>query len=120
MSEYATSNFAEDKGDIGAAIQGRQFSYLNEICAVDPIVAAKVRLTIDEMNRFCVFGPIRERKTQPGNGDSPRFNVINRIRSQKRNDIRHHQTTPLRIGLLFPNQITVFKFSFENGSVRVP
>ncbi|EMO77037.1 hypothetical protein LEP1GSC127_0225 [Leptospira kirschneri str. 200801925] len=52
MSEYATSNFAEDKGDIGAAIQGRQFSYLNEICAVDPIIAAKVRLTIDEMNRF--------------------------------------------------------------------
>ncbi|MBE8363761.1 LIC13305 family lipoprotein [Leptospira borgpetersenii] len=52
VSEYATSNFAEDRADIGAAIQGRQFSYLNEICAVDPIVAAKVRLTIDEMNRF--------------------------------------------------------------------
>lgn len=34
------------------AIQGRHFSYLNEICAVDSVVAAKVRLTIDEMNRF--------------------------------------------------------------------
>ncbi|EPG48623.1 LIC13305 family lipoprotein [Leptospira kirschneri] len=52
VSEYATSNYAEDRADVGAAIQGRQFSYLNEICAVDPIVAAKVRLTIDEMNRF--------------------------------------------------------------------
>ncbi|EMO65221.1 putative lipoprotein [Leptospira borgpetersenii serovar Pomona str. 200901868] len=52
VSEYATSNFAEDRADIGGAIQGRQFSYLNQICAVDPIVAAKVRLTIDEMNRF--------------------------------------------------------------------
>lgn len=52
VSEYATSNFAEDRAEIGAAIQGRQFSYLNQICAVDPIVAAKVRLTIDEMNRF--------------------------------------------------------------------
>ncbi|AXR60085.1 LIC13305 family lipoprotein [Leptospira mayottensis] len=52
VSEYATTNFAEDRADIGGAIQGRQFSYLNQICAVDPIVAAKVRLTIDEMNRF--------------------------------------------------------------------
>ncbi|EMO65226.1 putative lipoprotein [Leptospira borgpetersenii serovar Pomona str. 200901868] len=52
VSEYATTNFAEDRADIGSAIQGRQFSYLNEICTVDPIVAAKVRLTIDEMNRF--------------------------------------------------------------------
>ncbi|EKO23330.1 LIC13305 family lipoprotein [Leptospira interrogans] len=52
VSEYATSNYAEDRAEIGGAIQGRQFSYLNEICAVDPIVAAKVRLTIDEMNRF--------------------------------------------------------------------
>ncbi|EKR64342.1 putative lipoprotein [Leptospira weilii str. 2006001853] len=52
VSEYATSNFAEDRADVGGAIQGRQFSYLNEICAVDPIVAAKVRLTIDEMKRF--------------------------------------------------------------------
>ncbi len=52
VSEYATSNYVEDRAEIGAAIQGRQFSYLNEICAVDPIVAAKVRLTIDEMKRF--------------------------------------------------------------------
>ncbi|EMF80658.1 putative lipoprotein [Leptospira weilii serovar Topaz str. LT2116] len=52
VSEYATSNFAEDRADVGAAIQGRQFSYLNEICAVDPIVAAKARLMIEEMNRF--------------------------------------------------------------------
>ncbi|EMM72005.1 LIC13305 family lipoprotein [Leptospira weilii] len=52
VSEYATSNFAEDRADVGAAIQGRQFSYLNEICAVDPIVAAKARLMIDEMKRF--------------------------------------------------------------------
>ncbi|EMJ95226.1 hypothetical protein LEP1GSC198_0588 [Leptospira kirschneri str. JB] len=52
VSEYATSNYAEDRADVGAAIQGRQFFYLNQICAVDPIVAAKVRLTIDEMNRF--------------------------------------------------------------------
>ncbi|AVQ11351.1 Putative lipoprotein [Leptospira santarosai] len=55
VSEYATSNFAEDRADVGAAIQGRQFSYLNEICATDPIVAAKVRLTIDEMNHFWPF-----------------------------------------------------------------
>ncbi|EMY76833.1 putative lipoprotein [Leptospira weilii serovar Ranarum str. ICFT] len=52
VSEYATTNYAEDRADIGGAIQGRHFSYLNGICAVDPIVAAKVRLTIDEMNRF--------------------------------------------------------------------
>ncbi|UOG48591.1 LIC13305 family lipoprotein [Leptospira noguchii] len=52
VSEYATTNFAEDRAEIGGAIQGRHFSYLNGICAVDPIVAAKVRLTIDEMNRF--------------------------------------------------------------------
>ncbi|EKO07186.1 hypothetical protein FH593_04155 [Leptospira interrogans] len=52
VSEYATSNYAEDRADVGGAIQGRQFSYLNKICAADPIVAAKVRLTIDEMNRF--------------------------------------------------------------------
>lgn len=52
VSEYATSNYGEDRAEIGATIQGRQFSYLNEICAVDPIVAAKVRLTIDEINRF--------------------------------------------------------------------
>ncbi|EMJ91480.1 LIC13305 family lipoprotein [Leptospira alstonii] len=52
VSEYATSNFAEDRADVGAAIQGRQFSYLNKICAVDPIVAAKARLMIEEMNRF--------------------------------------------------------------------
>ncbi|EMN13525.1 hypothetical protein LEP1GSC055_0590 [Leptospira borgpetersenii str. Brem 307] len=45
VSEYATSNYGEDRADIGGAIQGRHFSYLNEICAVDPIVAAKVRLT---------------------------------------------------------------------------
>ncbi|TGM53732.1 LIC13305 family lipoprotein [Leptospira adleri] len=55
VSEYATSNFAEDRADVGGAIQGRQFSYLNEICAVDSIVAAKVRLTIDEMNRFLPY-----------------------------------------------------------------
>ncbi|AOP35640.1 hypothetical protein A0128_18405 [Leptospira tipperaryensis] len=55
VSEYSTTNFAEDRADIGAAIQGRQFSYLNEICAVDSIVAAKVRLTIEEMNRFWPF-----------------------------------------------------------------
>ncbi|EJO80540.1 hypothetical protein Q2295_16595 [Leptospira interrogans] len=59
------------------AIQGRQFSYLNEICAVDPIVAAKVRLTIDEMNRFW---PYPGAETQPGNADSLRFSVIDRIR----------------------------------------
>ncbi|TGK16389.1 LIC13305 family lipoprotein [Leptospira kmetyi] len=52
VSEYATISFAEDRAEIGGAIQGRQFSYLNEICAVDSIVAAKVRLTIDEMNHF--------------------------------------------------------------------
>ncbi|KAA1290874.1 hypothetical protein C4X99_11285 [Leptospira interrogans serovar Geyaweera] len=52
VSEYATSNYAEDRADVGAAIQGRQFSYLNKICAVDSVVAAKVRLTIDEMKRF--------------------------------------------------------------------
>ncbi|EKO96232.1 hypothetical protein KQY10_20310 [Leptospira interrogans] len=52
VSEYATSNYAEDRADVGGAIQGRQFSYLNKICAADSIVAAKVRLTIDEMNRF--------------------------------------------------------------------
>ncbi|MDI7237260.1 hypothetical protein QMM95_14405 [Leptospira santarosai] len=55
VSEYATSNFAEDRADVGAAIQGRQFSYLNEICATDPIVAAKVRLMIEQMNRFWPF-----------------------------------------------------------------
>ncbi|UZN07531.1 hypothetical protein M5D10_00640 [Leptospira santarosai] len=55
VSEYATSNFPEDRADVGAAIQGRQFSYLNEICATDPIVAAKVRLMIEEMNRFWPF-----------------------------------------------------------------
>ncbi|KXZ28202.1 hypothetical protein AYB33_05125 [Leptospira santarosai] len=55
VSEYATSNFAEDRADVGEAIQGRQFSYLNEICATDPIVASKVRLTIEEMNRFWPF-----------------------------------------------------------------
>ncbi|WP_426489547.1 LIC13305 family lipoprotein [Leptospira interrogans serovar Copenhageni] len=52
VSEYATSNYAEDRADVGGAIQGRQFSYLSKICAADSIVAAKVRLTIDEMNRF--------------------------------------------------------------------
>ncbi|PJZ40977.1 hypothetical protein CH370_14000 [Leptospira kmetyi] len=52
VSEYATLNVAEDRADIGGAIQGRHFSYLNEICAVDSVVAAKVQLTIDEMNRF--------------------------------------------------------------------
>ncbi|WP_061207166.1 LIC13305 family lipoprotein [Leptospira santarosai] len=55
VSEYATSNFPEDRADVGAAIQGRQFSYLNEICATDPIVAAKVRLMIEQMNRFWPF-----------------------------------------------------------------
>ncbi|EMO33876.1 putative lipoprotein [Leptospira santarosai str. CBC1416] len=55
VSEYATSNFAEDRADVGKAIQGRQFSYLNEICATDPIVAAKVRLMIEQMNRFWPF-----------------------------------------------------------------
>lgn len=55
VSEYSTSNFAEDRADVGGAIQGRHFSYLNEICATDPIVASKVRLTIDEMNRFWPF-----------------------------------------------------------------
>ncbi|MBM9576595.1 hypothetical protein JWG45_05445 [Leptospira sp. 201903070] len=55
VSEYATSNFAEDRADVGAVFQGRHFFYLNEICATDPIVAAKVRLTIDEMNRFWPF-----------------------------------------------------------------
>ncbi|TGK35938.1 hypothetical protein EHQ12_08320 [Leptospira gomenensis] len=55
VSEYATYNYAEDRADVGAVFQGRQFSYLNEICATDPIVAAKVRLTIDEMNRFWPF-----------------------------------------------------------------
>lgn len=52
VSEYATSSYAEDRADVGGAIQGRHFSYLNEICAVDPIVAAKTRLMIEEMNRF--------------------------------------------------------------------
>lgn len=52
VSEYATTNFAEDRAEIGGAIQGHQFSYLNEICAADRIVAAKARLTIEEMNRF--------------------------------------------------------------------
>ncbi|WP_025181085.1 LIC13305 family lipoprotein [Leptospira interrogans serovar Szwajizak] len=52
VSEYATSNYPEDRADVGAAIQGRQFSYLNQICTVDPIVAAKTRSMIEEMNRF--------------------------------------------------------------------
>ncbi|MDI7186499.1 hypothetical protein QMM42_09840 [Leptospira santarosai] len=55
VSEYATSNFPEDRADVGEAIQGRQFSYLNEICATDLIVAAKVRLMIEQMNRFWPF-----------------------------------------------------------------
>ncbi|EMN01573.1 putative lipoprotein [Leptospira noguchii str. 1993005606] len=57
MLSYGASNFREDRAVFGALIMGWPTSYnlLVQTCQIDPIVAAKVRLTVSRWKQFWPF-----------------------------------------------------------------